>query len=72
MGRAIEAMFYNAAVKGTHKALNDMGMIPPEAEGFQPVDQVRIAAGLDPIPAAGAVTDKADEGAPRGRKGRGA
>ena len=49
MGKAIAAMFYTAAVEGTHKALADMGMIPADAQGSK-AEQVRALADVGPPP----------------------
>lgn len=66
IARAIENLFYTAAVTGTHKALNDMGMIPPEANG-SPVEQVRAAI-VGPAPVE-AIADEPTPPATR-KKGR--
>lgn len=60
LARAIEAMFYGAAVNGTHKAMKDMGMVPADAEGT-PLEQIRAVTAPPPE----AIADE-----PRGRKAR--
>jgi hypothetical protein len=66
IARAIENLFYNAAVSGTHRALCDMGMIPPDCPG-SPVEQVRalLAPQQPALPAAPEVVAESE-----GRKGR--
>ena len=68
IARAIENLFYSAAVTGTHRALTEMGMILPDATGT-PVEQVRAIVGpADPAPAP---TPQAIEDEPAtGRKAR--
>lgn len=44
IARAIETLFYQSAVRGTHKALSDMGFIPTDATGTQ-AEQVRAVVG---------------------------
>jgi hypothetical protein len=40
IAKAIESLFYTAAVTGTHRACREMGMIPDDAQGT-PAEQVR-------------------------------
>lgn len=42
IARAIETVFYAAAVRGTHRAMSDMGFIAADAVGTQ-AEQVRAA-----------------------------
>ncbi len=50
IGRAIENLFYRAAVTGTHRALSEMGMLPTDATGT-PAEQVRQAIVGPDVPA---------------------
>lgn len=62
IARAIESLFYTAAVTGTHRACREMGLIPDDADG-SPAEQVRLAiAGPAETPAI------EDEPATNGRK----
>lgn len=45
IARAIETLFYTAAVRGTHKALADMGFIDPASAAGTPAEQVRAVVG---------------------------
>lgn len=42
IARAIETVSYTAAIKGTHRAMSEMGFIDPSATGTQ-AEQVRAA-----------------------------
>jgi hypothetical protein len=44
IARAIENLFYTAAVTGTHRALTEMGMIATDAPGT-PAEQIRSIVG---------------------------
>ena len=51
IARAIESLFYTSAVRGTHRALSDMGFIGPASAGSQ-AEQVRAVIGqAEAVPA---------------------
>lgn len=62
IARAIESLFYTAAVSGTHRALCEMGMIPPDSQGT-PAEQVRGAI-------VGPPATEAVEDSPKARKAK--
>lgn len=76
IARAVEAIFYHSAVRGTHRALSEMGFIPAEAGGT-PAEQVRAIVAPEAIGDKPAddekveAEDKADGQAPRRKRGNG-
>jgi hypothetical protein len=68
IARAIESVFYTAAVTGTHRAMSDMGFIPTGTPGT-PAEQVRAAIhGPVELPAIAAPTlEDTDEPRKKGK-----